>query len=719
MKKNYSFQKILAGVMMVNICLLSATTTLSQEIRSYSAIYSDNLKGGHIIIGNTVLYSSTTAMNSFIASPFGTNGITSSYGNDGSNMRYVDIDGETSFNSSSADLVLPGGTNTIKFARLYWGGRIDDDDSYYPNRRTVKIKKAGGTYQSVTAPVSNLDEYNISGDHYTYQAYYDVTTYINMNGAGTYTVANVAVTDGTIEGGGYFGGWALVVVYENTSKPYSSVRVYDGYLQVYDGGASTTQSITLTGLNVPSVPANASDAYMSVMAWEGDANLAASSGNPNGDYMKLNGVKVQNAVNPVVNFWNGTVSKNGAFVTTKNPDYKNQMGIDIDEQEVGIGYNLQDGTNDIPVEFGTEADQYFPSIFAFTIIAKEAVITLDKTGTTSLLPYLLLNPNEDITYTISGTNSGPGHAHNCIITDTLHPCLAYKPGSLNIKASPGGFGGVMTDANDADQAMVGTSAGKTFVKYFIGSGATGAAGGLIDVGESYLVEFKCTTPANATLQNSVVNIARITAVDDIGNLLVDDGFFVLGPGGIPLAVKMKSFTVTKQDNNAILQWVTESETRNDRYEIERSEDGINFNNVGMVKGAGTTCDRVTYSFTDPVMAGSRVLYYRLRIVDMDGKAVYSWTERLSIAGGAAATEMLLYPNPFAANPKVQVYCVRETEGVLRITNAAGQQVLYRNIKLNKGVNIMVVTELNNLNTGVFVVDVIADGVKLSQKMMKQ
>jgi hypothetical protein len=104
---------------------------------------------------------------------------------------------------------------------------------------------------------------------------------------------------------------------------------------------------------------------------------------------------------------------------------------------------------------------------------------------------------------------------------------------------------------------------------------------------------------------------------------------------------------------------------------------------------------------------------------MDGKAVYSWTERLSIAGGAAATEMLLYPNPFAANPKVQVYCVRETEGVLRITNAAGQQVLYRSIKLNKGVNIMVVTELNNLNTGVFVVDVIADGVKLSQKMMKQ
>lgn len=57
--------------------------------------------------------------------------------------------------------------------------------------------------------------------------------------------------------------------------------------------------------------------------------------------------------------------------------------------------------------------------------------------------------------------------------------------------------------------------------------------------------------------------------------------------------------------------------------------------------------------------------------------------------------------------------------MLRITNANGQQVLQRNVKLNKGVNIMVVTELNNLNAGLYVVDVIADGVKLSQKLMKQ
>lgn len=719
MKHNYFIKEFLRWVMTASILYLSATTLSSQIVRPYTTVYSDNLKGGHTIFGNTILARGETAMNSFIASPFGSNGITSNYGNDNADMQFVDIDGDAAtYSSSSADLVLPSGTNTIKFARLYWGGRIDTTITIASARNKVKIKKAGGVYNTIDAPVCQMDQYNISGKQNVYQVYYDVTTFISMNGAGNYTVADVALSTGEISGGGYFGGWALVVVYENTDKNFSSVRVYDGFLQVFDGGSPVTQSITLTGLNVPTVPENASDAYMSVMSWEGDANLAASWFNPDGDYMKVNGVKVSNNVNPVKNFWNGTISRNGAFVTTKNPNYLNQMGIDIDEQEVGVGYGLVAGTNDIPIEFGTEADQYFPSLFAFTIIAKPAAITLGLSATTSVLPYNLLNPNEDITYTITGTNNGPGVAHNCVVVDSVPHCLTYKAGSLKYISTHLDYSGTMTDATGDDQAeIITTPGGTSYVVFRVGAGANSTTGGNLGVGEIYQLEFKCVTPANATLQNSVADFARITGIDDTNSPLVDDGMVVLGPGGIPLAVKMKSFTVTKQDNNAWLQWITESETRNDRYEVERSEDGINFSSVGVVKGAGTTYDRVVYSFTDPISEGSRVVYYRLRIVDMDGKAVYSWTERISFAG--VATDMLLYPNPFVSNAKVQVYCAREMEGLLLITNANGQQVLQRNVKLNKGVNIMVVTELNNMNAGLYVVDVIAGGVKLSQKLMKQ
>ena len=48
------------------------------------------------------------------------------YGNDNQNMQFVKIDNSTTgiYNASSSDLILPAGVNTIKFARLYWGGRI-------------------------------------------------------------------------------------------------------------------------------------------------------------------------------------------------------------------------------------------------------------------------------------------------------------------------------------------------------------------------------------------------------------------------------------------------------------------------------------------------------------------------------------------------------------------------------------------------------------------
>lgn len=180
----------------------------------------------------------------------------------------------------------------------------------------------------------------ISGQDSAYQSYIDVTTFISANGSGTYTVADITVATGSTNGGGNFGGWAVVVVYENPVVAYSSVRVYDGFMQVYSGGSPTTQSILLTGLNAPGSPVLASDAYMTTVSWEGDGNLGSSTNNPNGDYIKVNGVAVSNGVNPVTNFWNGTVSKTGFISVPRTPTFLNQMGIDIDEQEVGTGYNI-------------------------------------------------------------------------------------------------------------------------------------------------------------------------------------------------------------------------------------------------------------------------------------------------------------------------------------------------------------------------------------------
>lgn len=708
------------------ITLLTALFTVvslnAQVVRGYTLVYSDNLKGGHTMFGNTILARGATQMNEFIASPFGSNSITSTSGNDGATMNYVDVDGDAlTFNSSTADLVLPVGTNTIKFARLYWGGRIGTGNANYATRRNVKLRKGtSGAYLALTAPLTQLDESLISGSEYAYQAYIDITAYVNSNGAGTYSVASVAATTGSTNGGGYFAGWSIVVVYENLTQPYSSVRAYDGYLQVYNGGASTTQSITLTGLNAPSTPIIASDAYMSTMAWEGDANLAASSSSPNGDYIKVNTVAVSNPVNPVKNFWNGTISKNGVHISTKNPNYLNQMGIDIDEQQIGVGYGILSNANTVNIEFGTEADQYFPSVFAFTMKAKDPLVILDKTATTDIVPYLLLNPNENIIYTISGINNGTGNALNCVVVDTIPQSVTYVANSMKINVSPGGFTGPKTDINDGvDQAFKAVFGGKTYLKFFIGTGATGTSGGVLAPGESYSLEFKCLTPLNATSINSVSNTARITGNAISGDPFVDDGTVLIGPPGSPLSVKMTVFSVKKTGNDALLTWVTESETKNDHFDIERSIDGINYTSLGRVAGNGTTSDTKNYQYADPINSSAKIIYYRLRIVDLDGKITYSKLIALRMDGLVSLNNFTTYPNPFISDVKLQMSSTRELPAIIRINNMAGQQQTLRNVTLQNGENIILIKDLGNLNSGMYVMEIITEEGRIVQKITKQ
>ena len=718
MKKIYLFCLRAAGSLFLLFSCFPVSKLPAQVVRPYSVIYSDNLNGGHVIFGNTILAREASAMNYF--SIDAATGTTSIYGNDNNNMQFVDIDGVGStFNSSSADLVLPAGVNTIRYARLYWGGRITTGDSRYSTRMNVSIRKGTGTYVNYSAPLAQVDETVVSGStHHAYQAYIDVSTFVNANGAGTYTVANIATTTGSVSNGGYYGGWALVVVYENAALPYSSIRIFDGFLQVYDGGSPVTQSITLTGLNVPSILENPSDASMSVMSWEGDANLAASGSNPNGDYMMINGTKVTNSLNPVNNFWNGTISQNGVHVTTKNPHYLNQMGIDIDQQDVGTGFSFPEGISDIVVEFGTEADQYFPSLFGFTIKSKLPAVFLDKTGTTSLPPYNLLNPNEIITYTISGKNAGRGHAYQCIITDTIPTGLSFVKGSLRIVQSPGGIAGAKTDADGDDQAMQGTAGGRSFVRFYIGEDATYNQGGLLGEDSTYVVEFQCLTPPNATAINSVTNTARIRGVDFKGDPFVDDGTFIIGPQGIPLAVRLIYFSVNLQNQEALLRWSTAAETDNDHFEIERSYDGLNYTRAGSVNGNGTVYDTHDYQFRDPLYGSEERLFYRLRIVDINGRGSYSPVVALLVKS-AIPGALAVYPNPFAGNLTLRLNVAEDVPAQVVIIASNGQTLVSRAIPLNKGSNIVTLNDLGGLPSGWYLAEVRMPGVRLVQKIQKQ
>lgn len=727
-------QKSTKAILLLLICFITTTQLLAQNIiRQHSLVYSENLKGGTLLFGNTSMHALDAtltvpdlAVMNETADP--NNGVGIGYGtigNDDVYMDFIDIDGTTgaganTLNSTSADLVLPAGTNTIRFARLYWGARIlPDVVTLAPDTlRKIKIRKGNtATYTSAIAPATNVDFVDLGTD-IVYQSYVDITQFVNANGAGTYTVADIPATAGFTNGGGQYAGWAIVVAYENPTQPYNSVRVYDGYAQVFNSGLATTLDIQLNGLNVPNNPLAAGDAVMATMAWEGDANLYDSPTNPQGDFIKVNNIAISNAVNPVTNFWNGSISRNGVNVSTKNPNYAAQLGIDIDEVEVGTGYNILPNATSLVVQFGTEADQYFPSVFTFNIRMKDPLVTLNKT-VTDANGSGFVDANEQLTYVISGENTGAGTAYNTVVVDTLPANVSYVANTLEVLNGAGVPAGFKTDAADADQALLGTSNGKTYVKFFLGTGATGVTGGQLAPAPNgtYSVRFKV---AAGPTPGSITNTARIFANSQTGNPFTDDGTAIIGDNGGPVAVKLVSFQASLNNMKGLLRWVTSSELNNDYFIVERSTDAIHFEEKYRVHGNGSTSLSHTYQCTDPLNANARIYYYRLKIVDLDGKYGFSQTIPLKLDGSVNTSEAYVFANPFKSDLKVAVNSSLEGIAEFRLVSAGGLEVLNRKISVSTGDNIIVLNGLDNLPAGTYFLTIIRPGSpKIVRQVVKQ
>lgn len=92
-------------------------------------------------------------------------------------------------------------------------------------------------------------------------------------------------------------------------------------------------------------------------------------------------------------------------------------------------------------------------------------------------------------------------------------------------------------------------------------------------------------------------------------------------GSTPLPVELLQFGASTESENVHLKWSTASELNNDYFEIEKSMEGIVFESIGKVKGAGTSQHIIQYSFIDAL--SFPISYYRLKQVDFDGTFTYS------------------------------------------------------------------------------------------------
>jgi hypothetical protein len=185
----------------------------------------------------------------------------------------------------------------------------------------------------------------------------------------------------------------------------------------------------------------------------------------------------------------------------------------------------------------------------------------------------------------------------------------------------------------------------------------------------------------------------------------------------PLPVQLTSFTGRYATGKALLDWQTSQEQNSDRFELFRSTDGLDFIKVASVKSAGNSNSVRNYSYQDNISSNSgNNVYYRLKQIDIDGKATFSAIVKLSLVSAKSTFEV--YPNPFSNNFTVSFGAAKTSSATLRIQNSAGNVVFTKSISVTKGNNSLVMNSLPALSSGVYYVTINNDELNFNGKLQK-
>lgn len=168
-----------------------------------------------------------------------------------------------------------------------------------------------------------------------------------------------------------------------------------------------------------------------------------------------------------------------------------------------------------------------------------------------------------------------------------------------------------------------------------------------------------------------------------------------------LPVKLSGFYARAINNHVELNWMTSAEKENKNFEVERSADGITFQNIGVVKGAGNSSVNLKYVFTDDKPFDG-VSYYRLKQNDFSG--AYTYSNVVLVDRGGDKLNLKLKPSifPVPANDVLHVDLKNETltSAKIKITDVLGNEVLTQEIDADE-TNYIYPMDVNSLKNGIY------------------
>ena len=364
------------------LLLLISLTSFSQDGAEFTRDKEFYIKGNATVIGNSILGKS--ARKSFNKPD---------KSNDEFKMRYIDIDKDaTTWSSSSATFSIPEDARIV-YASLMWtatyngeesGVRVKDDALIYKklkdrahNAQVVKLKLPNATYMDITGDLiydgkQAKNRTVRSRAPYAYMA--DVTTALQGYYQGEITVANVAATQGKMNGGSS-AGWLLYIVYEDDTQPFQYITTFYGLESI------KKERVAIDFGSFRSSKDGELQTQITVGALEGDANLDKDQITIYNPKSKLF-LPFGNKVRPPNNFFNSSITSGEKMVLDRAPNSKNTLGFDIAQVTIDKELNtiLANSPEGVKMQFNTRGDHYFLFFTAFqTTVSETFYKEKDKT----------------------------------------------------------------------------------------------------------------------------------------------------------------------------------------------------------------------------------------------------------------------------------------------------------------------------------------------------
>jgi hypothetical protein len=134
--------------------------------------------------------------------------------------------------------------------------------------------------------------------------------------------------------------------------------------------------------------------------------------------------------------------------------------------------------------------------------------------------------------------------------------------------------------------------------------------------------------------------------------------FTFGSRSWILPVTLTDFTAFRKDEYSLIQWNTQKEINLDHYIVERSDNGTAFYGIATLK-ARNSGNAEHYEAIDKAPI-KKIAYYRLRLVDIDGKESYS---RIVVVNVNNNADLLLLTNP--VRNKITLVATQQLSGEFR------------------------------------------------------